>query len=154
MLSCQNVTIQGSFKIDFVEGTMPREDGDICIASYMNFLITNDGVIVPQYGDENDCLALEQVQTMFPDKKIVGVNTVEVVYGAAIYTVSHNKNQSARGKQMSKIVIALGGNALGNSSKEQLAKAQTAAKSIVDLIEQGHQVVIAHGNGPQVGKIA
>lgn len=44
-------------------------------------LITNDGVIVPQYGDENDCLALEQVQTMFPDKKIVGVNTVEVVYG-------------------------------------------------------------------------
>lgn len=60
---------------------MPREDGDICIASYMNFLITNDGVIVPQYGDENDRLALEQVQTMFPDKKIVGVNTVEVVYG-------------------------------------------------------------------------
>lgn len=44
-------------------------------------LITNDGVIVPQYGDENDRLALEQVQTMFPDKKIVGVNTVEVVYG-------------------------------------------------------------------------
>ena len=69
MLSCQNVTIKGSFKIDFVEGTM-REDGDICIASYMNFLITNDGVIVPQYGDENDRLALEQVQTMFPDKKL------------------------------------------------------------------------------------
>lgn len=65
----KNVTIKGSFKIDFVEGTMPREDGDICIASYMNFLITNDGVIVPQYGDENDRLALEQVQTMFPDKK-------------------------------------------------------------------------------------
>ncbi len=38
-------------------------------------------MIVPQYGDENDHLALEQVQTMFPDKKIVGVNTVEVVYG-------------------------------------------------------------------------
>ncbi|MGC3809595.1 agmatine deiminase family protein, partial [Enterococcus faecalis] len=61
--------------------TMPREDGDFCIASYMNFLITNDGEIVPQYGDENVCLALEQVQTMFPDKKIVGVNTEEVVYG-------------------------------------------------------------------------
>ena len=54
---------------------------------------------------------------------------------------------------MSKIVIALGGNALGNSSKEQLAKAQTAAKSIVDLIEQGHQVVIAHGNGPKLAKL-
>lgn len=82
-LACpvENVTIKGDFKIDYVEGTMPREDGDICIASYMNFLITNDGVIVPQYGDVNDGLALEQVQAMFPNKKIVGVNTVEVVYG-------------------------------------------------------------------------
>lgn len=77
----KNVTIKGDFAIDAVEGTLPREDGDICIASYMNFLITNDGVIVPQYGDENDQLALDQIQEMFPDKKIVGVDTVEVVYG-------------------------------------------------------------------------
>lgn len=76
-----NVTIHGEFAIDAVEGTMPREDGDICIASYMNFLITNDGVIAPQYGDENDALAIEQIQAMFPDKKVVGVDTVEVVYG-------------------------------------------------------------------------
>ena len=75
------VTIQGDFKIDYVEGTLPREDGDICIASYMNFLIVNGGVIVPQYGDENDALALEQIQAMFPDRKAVGVYTREVVYG-------------------------------------------------------------------------
>jgi len=75
------VTINGEFAIDMVEGTLPREDGDICIASYMNFLITNGGVIVPQYGDVNDALALEQVKAMFPDKEIVGVDTVEVVYG-------------------------------------------------------------------------
>ena len=75
------VTIKGDFKIDYVEGTLPREDGDICIASYMNFLIVNGGVIVPQYGDENDALALEQVQAMFPDRKAVGVYTREVVYG-------------------------------------------------------------------------
>ena len=31
------MTIKGDFKIDYVEGTLPREDGDICIASYMNF---------------------------------------------------------------------------------------------------------------------
>lgn len=82
-LTCpaKNVTIKKQFRIDTVEGTMPREDGDICIASYMNFLITNKGVIVPQYGDENDALALKQVQEMFPDREIVGVNTVEVVYG-------------------------------------------------------------------------
>lgn len=54
---------------------------------------------------------------------------------------------------MSKIVIALGGNALGNSANEQLTKAELAAKSIADLITTGNHVVIAHGNGPQVGKI-
>lgn len=73
--------LQGAQDIDIVEGTIPREDGDICIASYMNFLIVNGGVIVPQYGDENDALALEQIQAMFPDRKAVGCQTVEVVYG-------------------------------------------------------------------------
>ncbi len=77
----KNVTIKGDFAIDYVEGTIPREDGDLCIASYMNFLIVNGGVIVPQYGDENDALALQQVQAMFPERKAVGVDTVEVVYG-------------------------------------------------------------------------
>lgn len=75
------VTIQGDFAIDTVEGTLPRQDGDICITSYMNFLIVNGGVIVPQYDDENDALALDQIQKMFPDRKAVGVRTREVVYG-------------------------------------------------------------------------
>jgi len=42
-MSKKNVTIKADFAIDVVEGTMPREDGDICIASYMNFLIVNRG---------------------------------------------------------------------------------------------------------------
>ena len=75
------VLLQGADAIDAVEGTMPREDGEICIASYMNFLIVNGGVIVPQYDDVNDKLALEQVQAMFPERKVVGVATKEVVYG-------------------------------------------------------------------------
>ncbi|WP_017754471.1 carbamate kinase [Calidifontibacillus oryziterrae] len=54
---------------------------------------------------------------------------------------------------MSKILIALGGNALGNTPSEQLQLVKEAAKPIVDLIEQGHDVIIAHGNGPQVGAI-
>ena len=54
---------------------------------------------------------------------------------------------------MKKIVIALGGNALGNTPAEQLALVRQTAKPIVDLIEEGNQVVIAHGNGPQVGMI-
>lgn len=54
---------------------------------------------------------------------------------------------------MTKLVIALGGNALGNTPYEQLQLVQQTAKPIVDLIEAGHKVVIAHGNGPQVGMI-
>lgn len=52
-----------------------------------------------------------------------------------------------------KIVVALGGNALGNSPKEQLELVKQSSKPIVDLIEKGHDVVIVHGNGPQVGMI-
>lgn len=54
---------------------------------------------------------------------------------------------------MSIIVVALGGNALGNNPKEQLKAVRHTAKPIVDLIADGHSVVIAHGNGPQVGMI-
>ena len=52
-----------------------------------------------------------------------------------------------------RIVIALGGNALGSNLQEQMIAVKQTAKAIADLIEQGHQVVIAHGNGPQVGMI-
>ena len=52
-----------------------------------------------------------------------------------------------------RIVIALGGNALGNTPAEQLALVRETAKPIVDLIAEGNEVVIAHGNGPQVGMI-
>ncbi|MEG1492346.1 MAG: carbamate kinase, partial [Oscillospiraceae bacterium] len=54
---------------------------------------------------------------------------------------------------MAKIVIALGGNALGNTPAEQLSLVTETAKSIVDLVVEGNDVVIAHGNGPQVGMI-
>ena len=52
-----------------------------------------------------------------------------------------------------RIVIALGGNALGNTPAEQLELVTKTAQPIVDLIEAGNEVVIAHGNGPQVGMI-
>ena len=52
-----------------------------------------------------------------------------------------------------RIVIALGGNALGNTLPEQMVAVKETAKAIVDLIQEGHEVVVAHGNGPQVGII-
>ncbi|MDR1047794.1 MAG: carbamate kinase [Treponema sp.] len=52
-----------------------------------------------------------------------------------------------------RIVIALGGNALGDNLREQMMAVKGTARAIADLIEDGHDVVISHGNGPQVGMI-
>lgn len=55
---------------------------------------------------------------------------------------------------MSKIVIALGGNALGKTPSEQLLLLKNVAKIIVNLVKDGNKIVLTHGNGPQVGQIA
>ena len=73
--------LTGTSTIDPVFGSAPRRDGDLAIASYMNFLIVNGGIILPQYDDEHDALAIAQVQEMFPERKVVGVHTREIVYG-------------------------------------------------------------------------
>lgn len=54
---------------------------------------------------------------------------------------------------MSKIVVALGGNALGKDPNEQLSLLENVAKIIVSLVKDGNQIVLTHGNGPQVGQI-
>ena len=55
---------------------------------------------------------------------------------------------------MSRIVIALGGNALGKNPDEQLNLLSNVDKIIVELIKDGNEIVLTHGNGPQVGQIA
>jgi carbamate kinase len=54
---------------------------------------------------------------------------------------------------MARIVIALGGNALGETPAEQQRRIDEAVPSLIDLIKQGHNIVVSHGNGPQVGMI-
>ena len=54
---------------------------------------------------------------------------------------------------MAKVVVALGGNALGKSPEEQLKLVKNTASSLIGLIDAGNQVVMSHGNGPQVGAI-
>ena len=54
---------------------------------------------------------------------------------------------------MSRYVVSLGGNALGNNAEEQKELLKGVAKPIVELIKDGHEVIIVHGNGPQVGMI-
>ena len=52
-----------------------------------------------------------------------------------------------------RIVIALGGNALGNTPKEQEEHIDNAVPALIDLITKGYEIIITHGNGPQVGMI-
>ncbi|MDD5952242.1 MAG: carbamate kinase [Oscillospiraceae bacterium] len=52
-----------------------------------------------------------------------------------------------------RLVLALGGNALGNTPETQLQLVKNTAKTVADLLEEGYQVIIGHGNGPQVGMI-
>lgn len=55
---------------------------------------------------------------------------------------------------MSKIVVALGGNALGKTPSDQLKILESVSKILVDLIKDGNKIVLTHGNGPQVGAIS
>ena len=52
-----------------------------------------------------------------------------------------------------RIVVALGGNALGNNPVEQIEAVGNTAHALLGLIEQGNEIIITHGNGPQVGMI-
>ena len=52
-----------------------------------------------------------------------------------------------------KILIALGGNALGNTPTEQKEAVKTTARAIAGLVKEGYKIIVCHGNGPQVGMI-
>ncbi|MBR1830010.1 MAG: agmatine deiminase family protein, partial [Atopobiaceae bacterium] len=73
--------------IDIDENAEPRVSDEPLIASYMNYLVTNGGIITPQYGDENDALAIETLQKIYDETwgegayKVVGVQSEQVVFG-------------------------------------------------------------------------
>lgn len=56
-------------------------DGERLPASYANFYIANKVVVVPVFGDSNDEKALEIIQGCFPDRQVVGVNSVDIIWG-------------------------------------------------------------------------
>ncbi|MGN0039244.1 MAG: agmatine deiminase [Coriobacteriales bacterium] len=81
------MTQEACDSIDIDEYAEPRVPDEPLIASYMNYLVTNGGVIVPQYGDENDQLALDTLQRIYDETwgegvyEVVGVMSEQVVYG-------------------------------------------------------------------------
>jgi agmatine deiminase len=67
--------------VDAVDGTLPREAGDRMAASYINFYFCNDGAIVPTFGDRHDAQALEKLQSLLPERKVVGIPAREILLG-------------------------------------------------------------------------
>ena len=91
------VCLTGAETIDRVPGSKPRKEGEAAIASYMNFLITNDAVILPQYGDENDSLAVQQVKEMFPGYVIEPVRTEEIAFGGGnIHCITQHQPRAGK----------------------------------------------------------
>ena len=65
----------------FEEGEDTREVGERLAASYVNFYISNDSVIVPQFGDDNDMTAIEMLTKCFPSRKVVGIYAMDILKG-------------------------------------------------------------------------
>ncbi len=66
---------------EFEEGEDVRETGERLAASYVNFYISNGGVIVPQFDDENDKVAVDTLQELFPDRKIYPIYARAIIVG-------------------------------------------------------------------------
>jgi agmatine deiminase len=67
--------------VDAIEGTLPREEGDRMAASYVNFLLCNGGAVIPTFNDPHDKPAMELLQKLLPERKIIGVPAKEILLG-------------------------------------------------------------------------
>jgi agmatine deiminase len=70
--------------LDIIEIEMPKpvvDSGERLPASYANFCMTNGHVIVPTYRCDNDEKALEVIQSCFPERKVVGIDSTEIIWG-------------------------------------------------------------------------
>jgi len=63
------------------EGEDMREVGERLAASYANFYISNGGIMLPQFGDENDAIALELMKKLFPERKIYPIYARSIIVG-------------------------------------------------------------------------
>jgi agmatine deiminase len=75
------ITPEEADGVDVVEGSLPHEAGDRMAASYVNFYFCNGGAVIPTFNDPHDQAALESLQSLLPDHKVVGVPAREVLLG-------------------------------------------------------------------------
>ncbi|RFA33524.1 agmatine deiminase [Virgibacillus dokdonensis] len=75
------ISKEESIGVDSVDGTLPREEGDRLAASYANYYTANGGVVVPLFADPNDDKAVQLLQELYPERKVVGVYAREILLG-------------------------------------------------------------------------
>ena len=80
----QNAKLENGKPLNIVELPMPKRiyfDGIVLPASYANFLILNKCVLVPTFNDSNDRVALNILADCFPDREIIGINAIDLIWG-------------------------------------------------------------------------
>ena len=80
----QNAKLEDGKPLNIIELPMPKRiifDGLVLPASYANFLILNNCVLVPTFNDANDRIALNILAECFPDREIIGINAIDLIWG-------------------------------------------------------------------------
>jgi len=91
------ITEEEAKGVDSIEGTLPRQAGDRMAGSYINSYIVNGGVIVPNFDDPYDEPAIETIRSLFPDRKIIGINAREILLGGGnIHCITQQQPKAAR----------------------------------------------------------
>jgi agmatine deiminase len=91
------MTAEEAAGIDMRAGTRQRRAGDRLPASYVNFYLANGSVIMPQYGERRDAAALRTIKKLFPSRRVVGVETREILLGGGnIHCITQQVPSPAR----------------------------------------------------------
>ena len=92
MPKVQTVGKVESESIDPINGLLPRTPGQRLTTSYVNYVLINDAVIVPQFGDSNDAVAVDKLQGLFPKRRVLPFNAHEMILGGGgLHTVVHTR---------------------------------------------------------------
>jgi agmatine deiminase len=89
----RNAKVENGEKLNVVKMPMPTrlDFEDLRLpASYVNFLVTNGCVLMPTFNDKNDYKALGILTDLFPDRDVIGINAVDLVWGlGTLHCLSH-----------------------------------------------------------------
>ncbi|MCG8634636.1 MAG: agmatine deiminase [Desulfobacterales bacterium] len=75
------ITQEESLGFDLVEDAKMRKEGDRLAGSYVNFYMANNGIVMPLFNDPADRAAVDTMEKIFPDRKVIGVSTREILLG-------------------------------------------------------------------------